>query len=305
MRKLIGLVYILFIFTTFAFAQIEEENWQTYSPVDEEFSIDALSTIKGGGYATNPSKNIYSGRHRAVANGNYYFINSENLIISETLRRNSYDIAAENLEDYVRPFQVTGKAVEINSYKGKKYVFADDEGFYQQIMIIAVKNRSYIFRTFSENENDISVNKFFNSLQLFENEKLTNFKYIPPVSEKGTIPKSAQGSGQGSGSGGKADSERLPAPILPSTQTNSTKNTFKITSQPRANYTDSARQYDINGVVRLKVTFLANGTIGNISIIKKLPFGLTNSAIKAAKGIEFVPGPVPVSKTVEYRFILY
>ncbi len=305
MRKLVLSILMICLFATFAVAQTEEENWQTYSPADEEFSIEAPSTIKGGGYATNPVKNIYSGRHRVVANGNYYFINSENLLNSETLKKNSNDVAAENLEDYVRPFRVEGKAVEINSFKGKKYVFADDEGFYQQIMIIAVKNRSYIFRTISENENDISVNKFFNSLQLFENEKLTNFKYTPPVSEKVTTPKtSTQGSGQGSGSGGKGDSDRLPPPI-PTSTPSAEKNIFKILSQPRASYNDEARIYEVSGVVRLKVTFLANGTIGSISVIKKLPFGLTNSAIKAAKAIEFVPGTTTISKTVEYRFTLY
>jgi TonB family protein len=301
-RKLFFTALIICLFATFAVAQIEEENWQTYSPVDEEFSVDAPSSIKGGSYSINPTKNIYSGNHRAFSKGNYYFILSENLLTSEKPKKNSYEFASEKFDDYVRPYRVAKNEVTVNNCKGKKYVFADDEGFYQQILIIAVKNRSYIFRTISENEDDSAINKFFSSLKFFENEKLTNFTYIPPVSGKVIYPESKI---QGSGSGGRGDNPKVPAPILPSTQINSTRNIFKILLQPRASYKDEARIYQISGVVQLRVTFLANGSIGAIKIIKRLPLGLTNSAIEAAKGVQFDPAPGNISKTLEYRFTLY
>jgi TonB family protein len=85
---------------------------------------------------------------------------------------------------------------------------------------------------------------------------------------------------------------------------------LKIVFQPRANYSDAARENEINGVVRLKVIFQANGGIGSISVVSGLPYGLTEQAIAAARKIVFIPSQFgsknfTVSKTVEYRFTLY
>jgi TonB family protein len=85
---------------------------------------------------------------------------------------------------------------------------------------------------------------------------------------------------------------------------------LKLVFQPRANYTDAARENNINGVVRLKVTLLANGSVGGISVVSGLPFGLTETAIAAARKLVFIPPQagaknMTVSKTVEYRFTLY
>ena len=60
----------------------------------------------------------------------------------------------------------------------------------------------------------------------------------------------------------------------------------------------------------LRVTFSANGSIGGITPISKLPFGLTEEAIKAARGIRFEPAmkesvPYSVTKPVEYTFTIY
>ncbi|MBK8150331.1 MAG: energy transducer TonB [Acidobacteria bacterium] len=84
----------------------------------------------------------------------------------------------------------------------------------------------------------------------------------------------------------------------------------KIISKPRPGYTDSARVNNIQGTVILKVTFLANGTIGGVSVVKGLPNGLTEQAIAAAKGIRFEPAkkggsPYSVNKNVEYSFTIF
>jgi tetratricopeptide (TPR) repeat protein len=93
------------------------------------------------------------------------------------------------------------------------------------------------------------------------------------------------------------------------TETNVISN-FKITKQPRANYTDKGRSSGTTGVIRLLVEFLGTGTIGHIAIIKKLGSGLDENAIEAARQMKFIPGtmdgkPVSVLKIVEYRFTLY
>ncbi len=84
----------------------------------------------------------------------------------------------------------------------------------------------------------------------------------------------------------------------------------KIISKPRPGYTDSARVNNVQGTVILKVTFLASGQIGGVSVIKGLPNGLTEQAIAAAKNIRFEPAkrggtPYAVNKNVEYSFTIF
>jgi TonB family protein len=84
----------------------------------------------------------------------------------------------------------------------------------------------------------------------------------------------------------------------------------KVISKPRANYTNEARTNQVQGKVVLRVTFLANGQIGAVSVVSGLPDGLTEAAITAAKGIKFEPAirggvPLSVTKPVEYTFTIY
>lgn len=85
---------------------------------------------------------------------------------------------------------------------------------------------------------------------------------------------------------------------------------MKIVSKPRANYTDAARQNQVQGTVTLRVTFLPSGQIGSISPVNGLPYGLTEQAIAAARSIKFEPqmvngSPVTVTKQVQYSFTIY
>jgi len=84
----------------------------------------------------------------------------------------------------------------------------------------------------------------------------------------------------------------------------------KILSKPRAVFTDIARQEQITGVVKLRITFLASGKIGTITLVQGLPGGLTKQAMKAARAIRFEPAlrngiPVTITKLLEFPFIIY
>jgi TonB family protein len=83
-----------------------------------------------------------------------------------------------------------------------------------------------------------------------------------------------------------------------------------ILSKPRATYTDLARQNVVQGKVVLRVTFLASGGIGAISVVSGLASGLTEQAIAAARSIKFEPAKmngvaVSVTKTIEYTFAIF
>lgn len=93
-------------------------------------------------------------------------------------------------------------------------------------------------------------------------------------------------------------------------QTDGGPGPLKILSKPRAEYSDMARQHNVQGAVKLRVTFLSSGEIGDITAVSELPDGLTERAIAAAKRIKFEPAqragrPVTVTKVVEYSFSIY
>jgi TonB family protein len=83
-----------------------------------------------------------------------------------------------------------------------------------------------------------------------------------------------------------------------------------IVTKPRPAYTEAARQSNTQGTVILRVTFLRNGGVGSVSVVKALPFGLTEQAIAAGRRMSFLPGtvdgkPISITKLVEYSFSLY
>jgi TonB family protein len=83
-----------------------------------------------------------------------------------------------------------------------------------------------------------------------------------------------------------------------------------ILRKPQTRYTDSARQEGVQGTIRLRIVFRADGQIGDITVLHKLGGGLTESAIDAARQIKFLPAEidgkaVDVTKTIEYSFTIY
>lgn len=95
-----------------------------------------------------------------------------------------------------------------------------------------------------------------------------------------------------------------------------TENTTKysrplfVIRRPVANYTDSGRQNGVQGIVKLKVVFRADGQIGEITVLKKLKEGLTEKAIEAARKMKFLPAEidgkaVDTPKNVSYSFTVY
>jgi TonB family protein len=82
---------------------------------------------------------------------------------------------------------------------------------------------------------------------------------------------------------------------------------IKIINQPRALYTDSARNSGISGSIKLLVQFREDGKVGFIFVLKSLGRGLDENALEAASNITFVPTkhndkPVSAVRIIEYHF---
>lgn len=83
-----------------------------------------------------------------------------------------------------------------------------------------------------------------------------------------------------------------------------------IISRERAAYTDEAQLHRAQGTVLLSAIFSANKQILQIQVVRGLPYGLSESAILAAKKIKFQPAmrngvPVNVRMTLQYDFNLF
>jgi len=84
----------------------------------------------------------------------------------------------------------------------------------------------------------------------------------------------------------------------------------RILEKPEPQYTESARKNQITGTVIIKAIFSSSGQVTNIVAVSKLPDGLTEKAIAAARQIRFVPAtkdgrPVSMYMQLEYNFNLY
>jgi len=82
-----------------------------------------------------------------------------------------------------------------------------------------------------------------------------------------------------------------------------------INAKPKPSYTKEARRNGIQGFVVLRLLLLGDGKISRVKVVKRLPAGLTENAIRAACKIEFKPAvkngqPVAQWVTAEYVFRL-
>jgi TonB family protein len=84
----------------------------------------------------------------------------------------------------------------------------------------------------------------------------------------------------------------------------------RVLSKPEPQYTESARRYAVQGTVILRAVFSAAGEVISIKVVKRLPHGLTQEAIAAARQIRFTPASrdghaVSMYIQLEYNFNLY
>jgi len=82
-----------------------------------------------------------------------------------------------------------------------------------------------------------------------------------------------------------------------------------ILYREKAEYTQEAKDNNVEGTVVLSVVFGADAQIGGVRVVRGLPHGLTEKAIEAAMKIRFEPAkkdgqPVSVNGNLEFSFTL-
>lgn len=84
----------------------------------------------------------------------------------------------------------------------------------------------------------------------------------------------------------------------------------KITYKEKAKYTEEARSHRVAGAVILTTVLSKQGKLIVTGVVRALPYGLTETAIEAARKVRFDPAlkdgqPVSVRSTLEFTFRLY
>ena len=84
----------------------------------------------------------------------------------------------------------------------------------------------------------------------------------------------------------------------------------RVLSKPNPEYTERARQNQVSGTVILRCVFAADGTVKHFLVVRGLPDGLTETCIRAARKIRFVPATlngrsVSMWMELQYNFNVY
>lgn len=302
MKRFFVIPFAFLIFALAATAQtsVEREvskvNWHLFEPPNEEFTIEtpvALGFVK----FSDKTSRLYNGQ----VEGTYFFVFS----FKETAK----DSANDNhklIVEFARSHQGSPTQENVGNVVVKKYSFTDKDGFHHEMVFANTKNRRYIFQTTSLQSDNALSDKFLSTIKL-------DRKYTPEVIptpetsaiDRGTGGGTGSGNGSGSGSGSGAQMSATNAPTHPTRTT-----PLKILSKPQSRYTNLARIYNVQGSIRVRVTLLASGAVGAVTPSTKLPFGLLDSVITAARTIRFEPkyvNGVPVSTivTIDYAFSIY
>ena len=279
------------------------EDWRIFQPDNDEFTIETPLELKNYGMQDAKSSRMYFGS----INGTYLYV------FSDPVK------SPDNLKVTIRFVNSSGKTLAENGDPAilTRLTFEDSYGYWQSIVIARSKTRIYVAQALSKNEKNPVANHFMSSFGLdsskfylpTETEKKPVEIVTPPISPQkgsglgggsGSGSGSGLGSGNGSGVGVGSPTKTFPQQLSP----------LKIQSKARPAYTDFARFYWITGTVILRITFLASGEIGSVTVVTDLPFGLTEQALIAARRIRFEPAyrdgsPITVSKAVEYSFLIY
>jgi hypothetical protein len=304
MKKVFAILIFIISSSIFTSAQAFcEQTPKPFAPAHEEFSVSAPEALK----LLVPIKNDDSERfYKLQSCGAYFFITSDLQSEDNKSKYSRFQIIYEYA--LANKAKITEKLLD--NLTGDFFEFTDTEGFHHQILAINAKSRFYMFHTVSETESTNEIENFFSSIKL--NRILLEDNQNKKSENQTNKSNVGYGTGGGTGSGSGNDAGGGISGSLNSNTDSTKKRTsgIQILSKPSAKYLDIARLYDISGSVQLKIVFLANGTIGSITTVTKLPFGLTNSAIDAARALKFEPAmregvPYPVVKTVVYSFTIY
>ena len=252
--------------------------WGRYTVKGDEFSVrlptlPAMKTAKV--FNKRLAKERVEHRLRTSLDGVIYIID----VFENAEPRLSLDefIAEENPASGFDP--ATERNLLVNDVVGKGYSSGKTSPAVVQFFV--TKRRLYRFAANGAGLEHAAVQEFFSSIRLNKKEKA-----VAVLDGPGT-PLEVEG-------------ERI-------YKGKEVDKKLRLLTKPEPQYTDEAREKNVSGTVILRAVFSGTGEVRNIQVIKGLPYGLTEVAIRAAKVITFTPAmkdgkPVSMWIQLEYNF---
>jgi TonB family protein len=262
-------------------ASSQPQEWQRYTVEGEEFSVSlpvlpAMNTRK-----IIPMRSRKSRTEREL--GSYW-----NGVVYTV--RSVENILGQSLDDFIatrRQALNNSTEISVNGIAGRQFEFIARE-LNGTVQFFETKNHLYEFAAVGAPGDDPRVKDFFASIILGGKR----------------LGKEIQ---DGIGAVFSTDNAGEPEQMLSSKDVD---RKALIVTKPEPSYTDSARQGKITGTVVLRAVLAANGGVKDIREVSGLPFGLTESAIKSAQQMRFVPAMkngqfVSMWVQLEYHFNIY
>jgi TonB family protein len=185
----------------------------------------------------------------------------------------------------------------VNGFQFKSYVEKTPE-FVWETQYFSLKKRLYVLQAVARGENNPLVRNFFESVRLVNQKqtaapnlnkdvKADSITSLPEISENLPV---------------RTDDSQLLA--------DKPDRGVIILYKPRPRFSPEARQSGLSGNVKLKILFSSSGRITKLEVISSPGRELTETAIKSAEQIQFLPAEkdgklVSIYKTVEYSFSTY
>ncbi len=280
----------------------QPDNWHRYKVDDDEFSVSLPTLPAMSSYRLNPDpepssqsrvRHIIGAYAEGVAYVVYVFERKQSL---DDFISNSRYLSAGN---FVRDMDVGGM-------HGKAYGFKNDQRI-GSTCFVAGKSRIYVFEAQGSllGNPDAGISKFLESIRFGKNpegEVLVDGPGLQLSSEAATStligPGQQASGGIIEGNGGQPMSGKLVSlkPV--------------VVAKPEPTYTEDARRHQITGTIVIRCVFASSGAVTNVVPLSKLPDGLTEKAIAAARQIRFIPAIkdgkfVSMYMQLEYNFNLY
>lgn len=300
MLKQISIFLFIFFTSVCAFAQTENYNapvkWERYKVSEREVSVlfPKLPILTSG---SDVCRQEETNKYAVYAENVVYGLN----ITSKTKERSpSYCVNQKKFDkkdfaDRLRELKLQLKTEKETNLKqnGLDVVKIENEFFAYWLINDFDNKRWFELWTTDANEANISIKNFVQSLKIEKNPSGIEI-----------------GKGSSRILGDEMTGDKISSEENNQTDTDKEAVGLKIIVKTYPSYTETARKSGVQGTVRLRITFLASGGIGNISVLNALPDGLTEQAIAAASKIVFIPAkrnnkPISVAKQVEYSFVLF
>lgn len=292
----------------------QTENWIDFQSEDESFSVkfpNAPDKLEFG-YEGEQGKGF---RYVAQKDGNTFYVFSYPKVVPPKSAGDEnispWFVETQQQTDSVfDKYKVKTEEIRVGQFKATIAQLIEQKGNpatnVHRILNVAAEDRLLSFRVINKFGDDPEPGeKFFESIRLGSKKTILFPKNSDVISnsvvEKERSSGSGTGSGAGSGSGGIGSGSGNK--II---QKNSNQK-LKILSLPKPEYTVLAKYYRVAGKVLLRVQFLSDSNIGDVSVISNLPFGLVESAKEAARRIRFEPEhvdgkAVTVTKVLQFDF---